>query len=320
MTDSLISEKQFPHAHKKSLLLRLRRNWQIYVFLILPIAYLLIFRYTPMVGVQIAFRDFTATGGIWGSRWVGLENFERFFQSYQFNRVVGNTLLLSLYSLAAGFPIPILLALGMNSIRSKSYCSLVQNITYMPHFISTVVMVGIIFQVFDTRIGIFSVIYKFLSGQQTVPNLLASAPVFPSLYVWSGIWQHTGWDTVIYMAALSGVDPEKHEAAIIDGASRFQRLRYIDYPTIVPTIAITLILRCGSLMNIGFDKIYLMQNSLNLRASEVISTYVYKVGIASGGGNFSYGAAIGLFNSVINLIIIVIVNAVSRKVSENSLW
>lgn len=298
--------------------IRLKRNWRMYVFLVLPLLYLFIFKYIPMVGVQIAFRRYTPANGIWSSQWVGLDNLLKFFNSYQFSRVAGNTIKLSFYRLVAGFPLPIILALGMNSLRSKTYRSFIQNVTYMPHFISTVVMVGIIQQVFNTRIGIFSTVCKAITGLQ-LPDLMAKPNAFPHLYVWSGIWQNTGWNTIIYMAALSGVDPCLHEAAVIDGASRFQRLCSVDFPSIMHTIAITLILRCGSLMNIGFDKVYLMQNNLNLRASEVISTYVYKVGLAAG-GDFSYGAAIGLFNSVINLSLIVIVNSVSNKVSKFGLW
>ena len=304
---------------RKTLAIRVRRCWQLYLFLLLPVAYLIVFKYVPMVGIQIAFRQYAPRLGIWGSKWVGLAQFEKFFNSYQFERVFLNTLKLSMYSLVAGFPLPILLALCLNSVRNKRYRSAVENITYMPYFISTVVIVGIINQVFNTRIGLFSMAYRALIGPE-VPDLLASATAFPHMYVWSGIWQSTGWGTVIYMAALAGVDPEQHEAALIDGASRFQRLLHVDLPAILPTITITLILRCGQLMGIGFDKVYLMQNDLNLRASEVISTYVYKVGLSAGGGDFSYATAIGLFNSVINLAMIVLVNFISRRVSDTSLW
>jgi putative aldouronate transport system permease protein len=190
----------------------------------------------------------------------------------------------------------------------------------MPYFISTVVIVGILFQVFNTRIGIFSQAFRLLTGLNDVPDLLASASVFPHMYVWSGIWQTMGWGSIIYAAALSAVDPELHEAAVIDGASRLKRVIHVDLPAIVPTITIMLILRCGQIMGIGFDKVYLMQNSLNLRASEVISTYVYKVGLSSSGGDYSYATAIGLFNSVINLLLLATMNFVSGKLGETSLW
>ncbi len=303
---------------RNTLSTRLKKNWQMYIFLIIPIAYLIIFKYWPMLGAQIAFRQYSPRLGLFNSKWVGFYQFTKFFQSYQFERVLTNTLTLSIYSLIAGFPLPIIMALMLNAVRSKRLQSFIQNVTYMPHFISTVVMVGMIVQVFNPRIGIIANMYNSVMNT-SFPDLLASSSAFPHLYVWSGIWQSTGWGTIIYMAALSSVDLEQHEAAVIDGASRFQRLLHIDFPAILPTITITLILRCGSVMGIGFDKVYLLQNNLNLSASEVISTYVYKVGLGST-GDFSYATAIGLFNSVVNLIILSIVNAVSKKVGDTSLW
>lgn len=310
-----------PHdlRHRKSLSYILRRYWQLYLLLLLPLVYLVLFKYIPMMGIQIAFKKFKARDGIWGSAWVGFKNFDKFFGSYMFERVVGNTVKLSLYSLFAGFPLPIVFALLLNAMRTKRYRSFIENVAYMPHFISTVVMVGILMQVFDSRIGIFSRMYIFITGSSEAPSLFGSAAAFPHLYVWSGIWQGLGWDTVIYTAALSAVDPELHEAALIDGATRFQRLLHVDVPAIVPTITITLILRCGHIMGIGFDKVYLMQNNMNLKASEVIATYVYKQGL-TGSCDYSYSTAISLFNSLINLCLICLVNFVSRKVSETSLW
>lgn len=304
---------------QKSLAIGLRRHWQMYVFAFLPLVYLVVFKYVPMLGIQIAFKNFTVAGGIYGSEWVGLFQFQKFFDSYQFQRVIVNTIRLSLYSLIAGFPLPIVLALMMNALREKRFRGFVQNITYMPHFISTVVMVGILNQFFNTRVGTFSHIWRVFTDAQ-VPDLLASASAFTHMYVWSGIWQGMGWSSIIYMAALSNVDETLHEAAMIDGATRFRRILCIDLPAIIPTISITLILRCGSIMGIGFDKVYLMQNNLNLRASEVISTYVYKVGLQSSSSDFSYSTAIGLFNSVINLLLLLTVNSVSRRVGESSLW
>lgn len=298
---------------------RLRRHWQMYLFALLPLIYLIIFKYIPMFGIQIAFKRYAVRLGIWGSPWVGFAQFKKFFSSYQFERVLGNTITLSLYSLIAGFPLPILLALMLNAVRSERFKSFVQNVTYMPHFISTVVMVGILNQFFNTRFGGFGNIWNLFTDAP-VPDLLTSPTVFVHMYVWSGVWQGMGWGSIIYVAALSSVDDTLHEAAMIDGASRFKRILCIDFPAIVPTITITLILRCGGIMSIGFDKVYLMQNNLNLRASEVISTYVYKVGLASSTSDFSYSTAIGVFNSVVNLIIMMIVNAISRKVSETSLW
>lgn len=298
---------------------RLRRDYQLFLFLILPVLYLLIFKYWPMFGAQIAFRKFNPAQGIWKSEWIGLANFKKFFNSYQFTRVLVNTIRISFYSLLAGFPIPILFALALNSLRSEWQQKAIQNITYAPHFISTVVLVGMLIQIFNPRVGIFSKIYMSLTGLDA-PDYLASARAFPHIYVWSGIWQSTGWGSIIYMGALSNVDMEQHEAAIIDGASRFQRVLHIDIPAILPTITIMLILRCGGIMSVGFEKVFLLQNNLNLRSSEVISTYVYKVGLAAGSGDFSYATAIGLFNSIVNMLLLATVNRISKSVNETSLW
>ena len=296
----------------------IKRHWQLYLLLLLPIAYLLVFKYAPMIGAQIAFRKYRVNTGIWGSPWVGFDNFTKFFRSSQFSRVLTNTLSISFYSLLAGFPFPVLLALLLNAVRSPGAKRFVQNLTYLPYFISTVVMVGILIQIFNTHNGVYGVTYKALTGA-TAPDILAKPAGFLNLYVWSGVWQGMGWGSIIYIAALSNVDVEQHEAALLDGATRFQRILHVDIPAIMPTIIITLLLRCGSIMNVGFEKAYLMQNNLNLRASEVISTYVYKVGLTAT-GNFSYATAIGMFNSVVNLSVLVVMNAISRKVSDSSIW
>lgn len=305
----------------RSLRKRVADNWQMYIFLLIPIIWLLVFKYQPMYGAQIAFRKYSVRMGITGSPWVGMANFTKFFNSVYFTRTVGNTLFLSLYSMVTGFPLPIFFALLLNSVRNARWKSAIENVAYMPHFISTVVMVGILKRVFDLNSGLFSNLMQVLTGSKMENNLFLGDANFQHLYVWSGVWQGTGWGSVIYMAALSGVDPEQHEAATIDGASRWQRLFHIDLPAIIPTITITLILRCGQIMNIGFDKAFLMQNDTNLAASEVISTYVYKVGLTSaGGGNLSYSTAIGLFNSVVNLVMISLVNFISNKVNGSGLW
>ncbi len=307
--------------HGKSIWKRAAENWQMYVFLLLPIIWLLVFKYQPMYGAQIAFRKYSVRLGITGSPWVGMSNFIKFFNSVYFTRTVGNTLFLSIYSMVIGFPLPIFFALLLNSVRNAHWKSAIENVAYMPHFISTVVMVGILKRVFDLNSGLFSNLMQVITGSKLETNLFLGDSNFQHLYVWSGVWQGTGWGSVIYMAALSSVDPEQHEAATIDGASRWQRLFHIDLPAIIPTITITLILRCGQIMNIGFDKAFLMQNDTNLGASEVISTYVYKVGLtAAGGGNLSYSTAIGLFNSVVNLVMISLVNFVSNKVNGSGLW
>jgi putative aldouronate transport system permease protein len=287
--------------------------------LLLPLSYIIVFAYVPMAGAQIAFKDFTASGGIWGSKWVGLEHFARFFSSYQFGRVLKNTVTISVYTLVAGFPLPIIFALILNSVRRGNFRRVVQSITCMPHFISIVVLVSMVFQVLDPRIGVAGTLYALLTGQSP-PTFIGMPRLFPHIYVWSDIWQHMGWNSVIYMAALSSVDVSLYEAAEIDGATRFQRILHIDLPSIIPTAIIILIVSSGQIMNIGFEKAFLMQNSLNVSASEVISTYVYKVGLASAQSNFSYATAIGLFNSVVNLCLILLVNSIARKASSQSLW
>ncbi|HML45751.1 MAG TPA: ABC transporter permease subunit [Clostridia bacterium] len=306
-------------GRRQSLLSRMKPFWQLYVLLILPMAYLITFKYVPMLGAQIAFRKFTATGGIWGSPWVGFAYFRKFFSSYQFSRVIGNTLRISIYNLAAGFPLPILVALCLHAMESARYRKIVQTITYVPYFISVVVLVGMVMQLFNPLMGLFATAYRVLF-HTTAPNLLGSPGAFPHLFVWSGVWQYAGWNSIIYVAVLSSVDQQLHEAAQLDGANRRQRMAHIDLPAILPTAAILLILNTGRIMDVGFEKTYLMQNSLNLRASEVISTYVYKVGLGTGGGDFSYATAIGLFNSLVNLTLLVTVNAVSKRLGASSLW
>lgn len=306
-------------AAGKSLSKDIRLHWQLLLFMALPIAYLIIFKYIPMIGAQIAFRKFTPSGGIFNSEWVGFYQFKKFFESYQFERVLINTVRISLYSLIAGFPIPIILALCLNAMRSVRFCKTVQFIIYIPHFISTVVLVGMLLQLFNSRIGIYGILAEALTGSQP-GDLFAKSSSFIHLYVWSGVWQNMGWNTIIYTAALSNVNTELHEAAQIDGASRFSRVIHIDFPTILPTAVIMLILSSGNIMTVGFEKVYLMQNKLNLSTSEVISTYVYKVGLTQGSSDYSYASAIGLFNSLVNMLLLVLVNASARKFSDSSLW
>ncbi|MCL2832309.1 MAG: ABC transporter permease subunit [Treponema sp.] len=296
-----------------------KQHWQMYLMLFLPLVWLLIFRYYPMLGAQIAFKHFRASLGIWGSEWVGLTNFIRFFKSYQFKRVISNTLLLSMYQLIAGFPLPVIFALLLNTVTREGYKKFVQTITYLPYFISIVVMVGILLQVFDPIIGLYGKAVFALTGTRGM-DLFGKAQIFPHLYVWSGVWQNMGWNSIIYLAALSSVSAELHEAGKIDGMNRFMRVVYIDLPAILPTITILLILNSGRIMNLDFEKVFLMQNNLNLSRSEVISTYVYKVGLAVGGGDFSFATAIGLFNSAVNLVLITTVNRICRKLGGTSLW
>lgn len=287
--------------------------------LLLPLAYLILFAYVPMGGLVIAFKKYNFAKGIFGSEWVGLQNFLKFFKSFKFPIIFRNTLTISLYSLFATFPIPILFALLLNAFGGKKYKKAIQTITYMPYFISTVVMVGLLFQVLNNRMGIYGSLFRLFTGK-TAPDILANGRNFKHIYVWSGVWQSTGYSAIIYIAALSNVDSSLHEAAMIDGASRFQRMIHIDIPTILPTASIMLILAVGNIMNVGFEKVLLMQNNLNMNYSEIISTYVYKVGLASGINDFSLSTAIGMFNSVINFILLLIANAGSKKLSGNGIF
>lgn len=289
-------------------------------FLLLPVISIIIFNYSPMVGLQIAFKKFKIQDGIWGSAWVGLDNFRKFFKAYQFWQVLRNTLIISFYSIFASFPFPVLFALVLNTIEHAKFKKTVQTITYMPHFISTVVLVGIMMQIFHPMIGLYGKFFTELTGRMP-QDLFSNPKAFYHLYVWSGVWQQFGYNSVIYVAALTNVSAELHEAAHVDGATRFQRVLHIDFPSILPTITIMLILRAGRVMSIGFEKVYLMQNTLNLSTSEIISTFVYKKGLGSGSSNdYSLSAAIGMFNSIINLLLILVVNFISSKVSESSLW
>ena len=294
----------------------LRKYWQYYILLLPALAYFLIFCYGPMYGAQIAFRNFNARDGITGSAWVGFAHFERFFRSPYFGILLRNTFVISIYGLLAGFPLPILLALSLNELKGTKVKKLAQTDTYAPYFISTVVMCGMLIAFLNPNTGIINKLIAALGGEP-VP-FLSEAALFPSIYVWSGVWQGTGWGSVIYFAALSGVDPQLLEAATLDGATRWQKIWYVNLPALMPTIVIMLIMNCGSLLSVGYEKAFLLQNALNLETSEVISTYVYKTGLVS--AQYSFSTAIGLFNSVVNLILLVTVNAVSRRIGENSLW
>ncbi len=291
------------------------RHWQLYLLLLAPIVWTLIFRYYPMYGVQIAFRDFNPGVGILESKWVGTKYFEMFFTSPQFAKLLLNTFSISIYTILANAPIPIVLALALNECKSKYFGKTVQMVTYAPYFISTVILVAMVNQMLSP-FGLLNNLIKLFGG---VPvNLLAKPKLFTSIYVWSGIWQTAGYSSVIYLAALSGINKELYEAARIDGASTLQKIRHVDLPGIMPTFIILLILNSASILNVGYEKIYLMQNALNMNVSEVISTYVYKIGLIS--AQYSFSAAIGLFNSVVSLVLLTLVNFIARKSSETSLW
>lgn len=303
----------------KPLKARVFQRWQLYLLLLVPVAFVLVFNYGPMAGLVIAFKNYNVRQGIFGSTWVGLDNFKEFFTSFRFPSIMKNTLVLSLYNLVVTFPIPIIFALLLNCLHGEKYKKVVQTVTYIPYFISTVVMVGLIFQILNNRSGLYGSFYQLING--TVgPNILAEGPLFKHIYVWSGVWQGTGYSAIIYIAALSNVDETLHEAAVIDGASRWQRVLHIDIPTILPTASIMLILAVGNIMNMGFEKVLLMQNNLNLDYSEIISTYVYKVGLASGINDFSLSTAISLFNSVVNFLLLILANFTSKRLSGNGIF
>ena len=291
-------------------------NWQFWAIIAVPLIYAIVFAYIPMGGVILAFKDYSIRKGIWGSDWVGLRYFKQFLLSPSSSKVIINTLVLGFYSLLASFPIPILLAVGLNEVKAVKFKKTVQMITYAPYFISTVVMVGMLMQMTDLRIGIINKLLG-LFGVGPV-NFFGDVDIFRSLYVWSGVWQGMGYSAVIYIAALASVDTSQVEAAIIDGAGRFARVWNVDIPAIMPTIVIQLILAVGSIMSLGFEKVYLMQNPVNMQFSEIISTFVYKRGLIN--FQYSYATAVGLFNSVCNLVLIVLANMFSKKVNETSLW
>ncbi|HIS76526.1 MAG TPA: sugar ABC transporter permease [Candidatus Merdivicinus excrementipullorum] len=295
---------------------KILQNYDLYIFLLPAVLLTFCFTYIPMYGIVMAFQDFTPSQGVFGSPWVGLEHFRRFFSSYQAKNLIINTLALSIYGMVATFPLPIVLALMLNQMKALKFKKTLQTITYMPHFISIVVVVSMLNIFLSPSTGLYGNICRLIGVEPM--NLMGTADAFRSIYVWSDVWQHTGWDSVIYLAALAAVDPTLYEAATVDGASRLKKMIHIDFPSILPTCTILLILRVGGLMGVGFDKAFLMQNALNTTKSEIISTYTYKVGIVS--AQYSFSAAVGLFNTIINFILLVSVNAISRKLSDNSLW
>ena len=294
----------------------LRRNWILWLMFLPVIIYYAIFNYAPMYGLVIAFKDYKVRRGILGSPNVGFKYFERFFSSYNFVELIQNTLGISLYSLLVGFPLAILFAVLLHYLPWRRLKKTVQMVSYAPYFISTVVICGMLTIFLDTNSGIFNVL-RGLLGMEPV-NALGKPEWFKSIYVWSGVWQGMGWSSIIYISALSGVDPQTHEAAIIDGATKVQRMIHVDLPAIKPTVVMLLILQLGSLMNVGFEKVYLLKNSLNQSASAIISTYTYEVGLIN--SDYGYSTAVGLFNSVINVILLVGANWFCKKVADESLF
>lgn len=294
---------------------RLKKSLPLYILLFPSAVLLLCFAYLPMYGLLIAFKDYSPGLGIMGSPWVGFKHFIKFFNSYQFGITIKNTLVISVYGIIIGFPLPIALALLCNQIRNQRFKKIFQVTTYLPHFISTMVMCGLILIFLSPSSGIIANGFRVFGIE--IPNFMASVSAFKHVYVWSEIWQHLGWDSIIFLAALSAIDPTYYEAATIDGATTLQKIRYIDLPLILSTAMILLILRAGSILSVGFEKVLLLQNTQNSMGSEIISTYVYKVGMQS--FQYSLSTAIGLFNTVVNLAVLLIVNWFSKKMTDTSL-
>ena len=296
----------------------LTKRWQLYLLLLLPISFLVVFNYVPMYGAQISFRNYTAKDGILGSAWVGVKHFVKFFTSPQFWRLIRNTFVLSIYGLLAGFPIPVMLALALNNVDNDHYRKTVQMVTYAPHFISTVVLVGMMSQLFSYNYGLINKVIDTLGGSRKL--FLTEPQYFRHLYVWSGVWQGMGYNSIIYISALSSIDPSLYEAAKVDGASRMQRILHIEIPGILPTIITLLILNTGRLLSVGHEKVLLMQCTQNYETSDILSIYIYRMTFKDSLPDYSYTTAIGLFNSVINFVLITLVNAISKRVTETSLW
>ena len=293
---------------------KLFKYWQLYLLVLPALVYTIIFDYGPMYGIIIAFKDFRVSKGYWGSEWVGFDHFIRFLTYPDFWKMMKNTLALSLYNLAT-FPLAIILALLINEIGNAVFKKTVQMITYAPYFLSTVVLCGMV-NLFVGREGVIGQLYTLITGESV--NLLTKPAFFADIYIWSGVWQGTGWGTIIYLSALAGVPGELVEAAKIDGANRLQVIRHINFPCILPTVVIMFIMSTGSVLSVGFEKIFLLQNELNLDVSRVIATYVYEIGLA--GGQFSYSTAIGLFNNIVNIVVILIANKIAKKVSGIGIW
>lgn len=307
--------KPMSTGKKQYVLKRLKASWQWYLLLLPGLIYLIIFAYGPMYGVQIAFKDYRANLGIWGSKFVGLKYFLRFFKYPYFWKMIRNTFSFTLYSLAT-FPVPIIFALFLNELKNVRFKKTIQMITYMPHFLSEVVVCSLVLLFLDRNRGPINNLIAFFGGERQ--GFIGMPEAFTSIYVLSGLWQNLGWSSILYISALAAIPPEEVEAATIDGASRLQIIRHINLPGIMPTIVITFIMSMGSLLNVGYSKIMLLQNDMVLDRARVISSYTYEIGVV--GGQYSYSSAIGLFNNIVNIIILLLANTVARTVSETSLF
>lgn len=297
-------------------LMNARQNWQLHLMLLLPAVYVILFSYVPMYGIQLAFKKYTPRKGIWGSEWVGFSNMIKFFEYYRWPNLVWNTIALNIYDLCLYFPMPIVLALALHCYTGKFLKSLTQNISYIPHFISLVIMVGIINSVLNPVTGFIRHIYN-LFGVEGDVDIRGNKDAFRLLYTLTDLWQGMGWSAIIYISALSAVPEELHEAAKMDGASRLRRVWSIDIPTLMPMVALQLILRMGGMMSLGYQKAYLMQNDMNMDTSEIISTYVYKSGLIS--GNMDFGTAVGLMEAVINTGLVFVVNKITNLLTDNEM-
>ena len=295
-----------------------RRHWQLYLVMVPALLYFFVFKYIPITNSVLAFKDYNVVQGIWGSPWAGFKYFDLFFSNPVFWTLIRNTLSISLYSLVVGFPIPIILAICLNEIRDGFFRRFTQLVTYAPYFISTVIVVSMLMLLLSPQLGGVNLLLEGL-GLKPI-NFLAQPGMFAGIFAWSGAWQFSGYAAVIYLAALSSIDPQLHDAAKVDGASRLQRIRHVDLPGIMPVILVILILNVGNLLSVSFEKVFLMQNPLNLATSEVISTYVYKIGLLN--ANYSFATAVGLFNSVIGMILLVLVNTLAKRLSNSGagLW
>ena len=293
----------------------LRKNYSLYLLVLPVVAFYIIFHYLPMYGAIIAFKNYSPGKGILGSPWCGFDHFTSFFQSIYFGRILRNTLRISILNILFGFTAPIILALLINELKSRTYSRIVQTVTYLPHFISLVVVCGMLTDFLDMNGVITQICMMFGLDNQ---NLLRVPDYFTTIYVASDIWQGVGWGSIIYLAALAGIDPSLHEAARIDGASRWRQIWTVDIPCILPTIITLLVLRMGSVMSVGYEKIILLYNSLTMEKADVISSFVYRKGLLE--SNYGFSTAVGLFNSVINMLLVVAANTISRKVNETSLW
>lgn len=296
---------------------KMSKHWQFYLIVALPLLYFILFKYLPMYGILLAFKRYRVSMGIWKSPWTGLYQFKKFFNNPSALRVMYNTLLLSIYALVSSIPLAVILAIALNETGSKLWRKTVQMITYAPYFISTVVMVAILMQFLDPALGMFNTI-RNLFGKASV-NYMGDAKLFKHIYVWSALWQNTGYNAIIYLAALTGINPELYEAARVDGVNKFQKIWYVDLPSIKTTIVIMFIMNMGFIMSLGFEKAFLMQNPLNLESAEIMSTYVYKMGLIN--SDFSYSTAIDMINSIINIILILTFNKVAKmRNEEGGLW